>query len=133
MIDTAAADALKARGRPELPIAPQGTRIRGVLLLLLGASVGYFSIYLTLVNAEAQMPRVSIWAAVVVPPALLLGLGWTLIPYRATKLFRLKGRLAPVSWLAILLVVASGLALHLWVENKVIDYGYVRVPAKRRH
>jgi len=130
MNDAAVAAAWKGdvpRHRP--PVASPGeARFIGVLLFCIGAFLAYVSIYLPLLQVDAEARTVSIKGAVIVPAALVLGFAWAVFPYRATALLGLRRKMTPLGWIATMLLVGVGVAIEVWLESKLREHGYVRMP-----
>jgi hypothetical protein len=128
MIDKAVAAMWKDMARPKRPIdaPPEDARLIGVILALVGAGLGYASIYLPLLQADAGSRTVSIKGAVIVPPSLVFGLAWALFPRRAAALLGHRKKLTLLGWIFMSVLFVAGIAIEIWLDNMLAARGYVR-------
>lgn len=107
-----------------------GSRIQGVLLLIIGVVAGYFSIYLPLKEAQEHAQEISLAGhfAFLSPPLILLGILAIIFPSMTTNdtfLLKSKDKLSAAGWLVVLALTVLGGATYFFVSHQLALMGYV--------
>lgn len=102
------------------------TRLGGVLVLALGAVIGWYFILGPLHQAQAGAPtvRYSLKAMVLVPGCLVFGLaflfGGDKLPYRDAE----RKRLTPIGWVLVAIFAAVAALCYWWFKQQFAALGY---------
>jgi hypothetical protein len=108
----------------------EGSRLQGILILLVGLVGGYFSIYMPLKEAQEHAAEIS-WAghfAFLAPPLVLLGVLAFIFPSMTTNntfLLKSKDKLSGAGWLVVIALVLLGGATFFFVNHQLSLMGYV--------
>jgi hypothetical protein len=106
-----------------------GSRIQGVLLLIVGLVAGYLSIYMPLKEASEHAPEISYAGhfAFLAPPLILLGIMAIIFPSMTTNdtfLLKSKDKLSAYGWLMVVALVVIGGVTYLFVSHQLSLMGY---------
>jgi hypothetical protein len=129
----AAAPRAGAGGRP--PAAEPGPseggsglkeRLVGLVMLLAGAALAYFSVYEPLQAAARQEESVSLSlkGAILCPLALAMGAAYLVLGQRAKAVFGTREHPTTAVWVCGVLLVLAGLGLYLYLRSVIEAQGY---------
>ena len=102
------------------------TRLGGVLVLSIGAVIGWFFILGPLHQAQAGAPtvRYSLKAMVLVPACLVFGLAFLVggdkLAYRDAE----RKRLTPLGWVLMVIFAAAAALCYWWFTQQFAALGY---------
>ena len=102
------------------------TRLGGVLVLSIGAVIGWFFILGPLHEAQAGAPtvRYSLKAMVLVPACLVFGLAFLVggdkLAYRDAE----RKRLTPLGWVLVAIFAAAVALCYWWFKQQFAALGY---------
>jgi hypothetical protein len=108
----------------------EGSRLQGILIIIIGLVAGYFSIYLPLKQAQEHAQEISYAGhfAFLSPPLILLGVLAFIFPSMTTDntfLLKSKGKLSVAGWMLVLALVVLGGATFFFVNHQLSLMGYV--------
>ncbi|CAD2256570.1 hypothetical protein QSH46_018060 [Xanthomonas arboricola pv. juglandis] len=113
-------------------------RLMGVLILLVGAAVAYWGVWMPLQQAQAGVASITlpggIKLALLVPMCVVFGIGYVVgggsfhqrMQNTDPDKVRRWGKTSGTGWLLLLVSFAAAFALHQWMQNtlRALGYGY---------
>ena len=114
--------------KPNDSIEPQqfSEKIIGIVALVCGSVLAYLSIIAPLLAAERQEQTVSLSlkGAIITPPALALGLVYTILGKRASNILGHPQHPSKLGWAFTLVFTGIGILVYFWLKNTLGNYGY---------
>ncbi|MBB4132250.1 hypothetical protein [Xanthomonas sp. 3075] len=111
-------------------------RLIGVLILLVGAALAYWAVWMPLEQARAGAESITLHGgmklALVIPMCLLFGIGYAVgggrfhqsIHNSDPDKVRRWGKTSGIGWLLILVSVAAAFGLYQWLQHTLHGLGY---------
>jgi hypothetical protein len=109
-----------------LSSASSTSRIRGVLLLILGAVAGYFAIVRPLQQAYGNAPEISMYFkfAFLSPTLALLGLLMIIFPNSEQVFLKSQNRLSLAGWFLVAVLAIIGFGTWYLLDQQIASLGY---------
>jgi len=110
-------------------IAWKGSRLQGLVILIAGLALGYFSIIRPLQQANGHAPEVS-WSfklAFLSPGLVILGILATIVPSTTTDqtfLLKAPNKLSLVGWFLVIALAIVGFATYYLLDRQLGSLGY---------
>ncbi len=109
---------------------PEGSRLQGVLIFVMGLLAGYFSIFIPLKEAQEHAQEISFAGqfAFISPPMVLLGILAFIFPSMTTNntfLLKAPGKLSAKGWLVVATLAVLGGATFFLFQHQLASMGYV--------
>lgn len=107
----------------------KGSRLQGLLLLIVGLALGYFSIILPLQQAYSHAPKISLYFkwAFLSPVLVLLGILAIIIPsVTADQSFILRGpkKLSFAGWILLIVLAIVAFGTYYLLDQQINSLGY---------
>jgi hypothetical protein len=107
----------------------KGSRLQGLLILIVGLALGYFSIILPLQQAYNHAPKISLSfkLAFLSPALVLLGILAIIIPNTTTdQSFILKGpkKLSFAGWILLIVLAIVSFGTYYLLDQQINSLGY---------
>jgi hypothetical protein len=101
-------------------------RLVGLVMLLAGAVLAYFSVYDPLQAAARQEEKVSLSlkGAIICPLALVMGAAYLILGQRAKAVFGTREHPTTALWVCAVLLLVTGLGLYLYLRSVIEAQGY---------
>lgn len=114
---------------PNSAEAPKGSRLKGVLLIVVGLVGAYFSIVLPLQEAYSHAPNLSLYFkfAFLSPALIVLGILATAVPSTLTDysfLTSAPNKLSAAGWMVVIGLAAVGFGTYYLLEQHIASMGY---------
>lgn len=107
----------------------KGSRLKGLLLLILGLVIGYFSIVLPLQEAYSKAPKISMYFkfAFLSPALICLGILAIIVPSTLTdQSFMSSGpnKLSVAGWALVIVLLIIGFGTYYLLDQQINSLGY---------
>jgi hypothetical protein len=107
----------------------KGSRLQGLLMLILGLGFGYFSIVLPLQQAYSNAPDVSLSfkLAFLSPALVILGILAIIVPSVTTDqtfILRAPNKLSLAGWTLVIVVAAVSFGTYYLLDRQISSLGY---------
>jgi uncharacterized membrane protein len=109
--------------------ASKGSRLQGVLLVILGLVIGYFSVVLPLQEAYSKAPKISLYFkfSFLSPALILLGILAIVVPSVLTdQSFMSRGpnKLSVAGWALVVVLLIIGFGTYYLLDQQINSLGY---------
>jgi hypothetical protein len=121
------ADALPEPGPMSLPEESGAKeRLLGVLMLLCGGVLGYYSVYAPLAGSARNETQVSLSfkGAIICPAALVMGLILLVMGKKTQEVFGSREHPSPFAWAFGVILVLIGIGLYFCIKVTLENRGY---------
>lgn len=107
----------------------KGSRLQGMLLLIVGLVIGYFSIVIPLQEAYSKAPKISLYFkfAFLSPALILLGILVIIVPSTLTdQSFMTRGhnKLSVAGWALVVVLLIIGFGTYYLLDQQINSLGY---------
>jgi hypothetical protein len=101
-------------------------RLIGLVLLVVGAVLGYFCVYEPLEAAGRQAAEVSLEmkGAILFPLAVGMGLAYLILGSAATAVFGTREKPSVLAYVSAIVLVLLGVGLYFWLQFTLEAQGY---------
>jgi len=107
----------------------KGSRLKGLLLLILGLNIGYVSIVIPLQEAYSKAPKISLYFkfAFLSPALICIGILVILVPSTLTdQSFMSRGhnKLSVAGWALVFVFLIIGFGTYYLLDQQINSLGY---------
>ena len=107
----------------------KGSRLQGLLMLIVGLALGYFSIILPLQQAYSHAPKVSLYFkfAFLSPALVLAGILAIIVPSVTTDqsfILRAPNKLSLAGWILVIVLAIVGFGTYYLLDRQIHSLGY---------
>jgi len=107
----------------------KGSRLQGLLVLILGLTMGYFSIVRPLQQAHRNAPEISSYfkLAFLSPALVLLGVLAVIVPSVTTDqsfILRAPNKLSLAGWILLIVLAIMGFGTYYLLDQQISSFGY---------
>lgn len=98
----------------------------GIVLLVAGCALLYLGVIDPLTAADDEAVDVTLYqkATFLVPITLVYGVAYTFFTDRAMRMLGSRIKPTRLGWVVILVLVAAGVVLFVWMRSKLESMGY---------